>query len=155
MQPATTVAARARPHFEANGETILVVDDDASVRDLISKILTRYGFVVLEADGADRALEVANAHRGDLHLVVADVVMASGSGVELARRLAAIRPGMKTLLISGYAERSLMPLKSGDVDAKFLQKPFAPTELLARVGELLAGDSLRSTKEGNISDEET
>ena len=45
---------------------------------------------------------------------------------------------MKTLLMSGYAERSLMPLKSGDVDAKFLQKPFGASELLARVGELLA-----------------
>jgi len=139
VQPAATAAVPVPPPFKASGETILVVDDERSVRDLVTKIFTRQGFVVLEADGVERALQVASAHHGDLHLLVADVVLASGSGVELARRLAVARPGMKTLLMSGYAERSLMPLKSGDVDAKFLQKPFGASELLARVGELLSG----------------
>ena len=138
VQPPATAVAASPPQFNANGETILVVDDDQSVRQLLSKILTRSGFVVLEADGAECALQVANAHRGDLHLLVADVVMASGNGVELARRLAVTRPRMKTLLMSGYAERSLIPLKAGDVDATFIQKPFGPAELLARVGELLS-----------------
>jgi two-component system, cell cycle sensor histidine kinase and response regulator CckA len=138
VAPSTSVDAPLPPPFTAAGETILVVDDDQLVRELVAKILTRSGFVVLEADGAERALQVANAHRGNLHLVVADVVMRSGSGVEVARRLAAARPGMKALLMSGYAERSLIPLKSGGVDARFIQKPFVPAELLARVGELLA-----------------
>src|SRR5206468_12386060 len=138
VQPPPTAVAASPHQFKANGETILVVDDERSVIDLVTKIFTRQGFVVLEADGVERALQVAGAHQGDLHLLVADVVMASGSGVELARRLVMTRPGMKTLLMSGYAERSLMPLKSGDVDAKFLQKPFGASELLARAGELLA-----------------
>ena len=135
---ASDVPSAPAVSFDGRGQTALVVDDEPSVRELVARILARTGLDVIEAHDARDALQKARDHGCDLHLLVTDIVTPSGSGVELARRLATTYPTMKTILMSGYAERALVPLRSGDVGAVFVQKPFAPTELLARVRDLLS-----------------
>jgi DNA-binding response OmpR family regulator len=115
----------------------LVVEDDSGIGPLVRKALERSGFTVLEASSGEEALEVARAHEGPIHLLVTDVALPSMSGVELARSLASVRPGVKVLLISGYvgsADAGAAGLASG---GGFLQKPFTLDALVGAVKELL------------------
>ncbi|MDB5966667.1 MAG: domain S-box protein, partial [Polaromonas sp.] len=110
--------------------TVLVVDDDASVRLVTVTLLRDLGYDVLEAAGADAALIQALASKR-LDLIVSDVTMPGGDGPELIARLRAERPGVPTLYVSGYADR--YPLEANTV----LAKPFTPVELGTRVLQAL------------------
>lgn len=117
-------------------ETVLLAEDDEEVRRLAAECLRAYGYRVYEAANGVEALKVA-AHVETIHLLVTDVVMPEVSGPELAAHLAATRPGLRTLFISGYpdaemAQRGL--LKSG---AAYLRKPFTPASLALKVREVL------------------
>ena len=125
-QPAVA-AGEARPA----GATILLVEDEDMLRDLMTRILTDDGFAVLSASSGQEALLAFDRHQGTIDLLVSDVVMPGLTGPELARRLRARHPQLKTLLMSGYAG---MPL--GEVDA-FLAKPFSPFELARRIRRVL------------------
>ncbi|MBN1321947.1 MAG: PAS domain S-box protein [Thermoleophilia bacterium] len=119
------------------GETLLVVEDEASVLRLTERVLQRLDYAVLSAQSPAEALRVAETHPGQIALLITDVIMPEMSGLDLAERLATIRPGLKTLYVSGYAadvisERGL--LKTG---VHFLQKPFEPRELAASVRAVL------------------
>jgi PAS domain S-box-containing protein len=118
-------------------ETVLLVEDDAAVRDLVADVLRRRGYRVLEAvDGADAA-DLAGRHAGLLHLLVTDVVMPGMGGQDLARALLEAHPGLRVLLISGYSgERARDAVPPGRHVA-FLQKPFSPGALARKVRELL------------------
>jgi two-component system cell cycle sensor histidine kinase/response regulator CckA len=94
---------------------------------------------VLEADNAERAEEIARTRRGDIDLIVTDVVLPGLSGRELVERLAAVRPSLPSLFMSGYTQEIVDNhgvLRSG---LSFLQKPFTPQALLMKVRELLDG----------------
>jgi CheY-like chemotaxis protein len=117
----------------SNVETVLVVDDEDEVRKLLVDVLGFGAYRVLEARDGEHALEVAAAHEGTLELLVTDVVMPKMKGPELADRLRAQNPALKTLYISGYAE-TLPSLGSG---AHFLAKPFLPGELFRVVRDIL------------------
>src|SRR4029450_4954233 len=86
------------------GETLLVVEDEAALRDVAGRILSGAGYHVLTADGGATALELAAVHEGDIDLLVSDVVMPGMLGKELAERLAHDRPGPRGLDMSGYAD---------------------------------------------------
>jgi PAS domain S-box-containing protein len=124
--PATAAtAAPGRGH-----ETILVAEDEASIRLLAREILEGQGYTVLEAAGPDEALRRAAEHAGPIHLLLTDVIMPGMSGVDLARDLLARRPGLRIVYMSGYADRAVPADVPG---VAFVQKPFDPTLLARRV----------------------
>jgi CheY-like chemotaxis protein len=121
-------------------ETILLVDDDESVRTLVRDCLQQQGYTVLEARVNSEALLMARRHEGPIHLMVADVMMPGINGRELAYMLASSRPHMKVLYISGYP-LEIVREKLRDPDmANFLQKPFPIETLVSKVRELLKAD---------------
>ncbi len=131
-------------HSVRGSETILVVEDEAYVRQLIQEVLTSAGYQVLEATHGQQAFEVAMAHEGVIHLLIADVVMPGMEGGELARRMEGVRPDMKVLFISGHAGTDSSRISDIRAAVNFLQKPFSPNVLKHRVRQILdGGDSER------------
>jgi len=131
------------PAGHALGGTVLVVEDDQVVRDLVSRTLRRAGFSVLVAEHGEAALAVSRAHPRVIDLLVTDVVMPRMNGGELARRLTLERPGIRVLFVSGYAHDALDLGAGLDPGTEFLQKPFTPAVLLDRVRELLTAERTR------------
>jgi two-component system cell cycle sensor histidine kinase/response regulator CckA len=121
-------------------ETILLVDDDESVRALVRESLEQQGYTVLEARFNSEALLMARRHEGPIHVMVADVMMPGINGRELAYMVTSSRPLMKVLYISGYP-LEIVREKLRDPDmANFLQKPFPIKALVEKVQELLQAD---------------
>jgi DNA-binding response OmpR family regulator len=116
--------------------TVLLVEDEQSIRKLISRILRRRGYTVLEAaDGAD-ALRISDEHAGTVDLVLTDLVMPGLGGVEVAARLSVKWPRVKVVYMSGYGKEDLRTHGVTD-PALFLPKPFRPDELVLKIGEAL------------------
>lgn len=107
-------------------ETILVTEDDATVRDIAVMALARHGYRMLVAEDGPSALALARAHERRIDLLVTDVVMGAMSGRELADILAADRPDLRTLFVSGYTEDTIVHHGVLDSGIDFLQKPFTP-----------------------------
>jgi DNA-binding NtrC family response regulator len=118
-------------------ETVLLVEDEASVRQASRQFLARSGYTVLEASDGEDGLRVSREHRGPIHLMVTDVVMPRMGGPKLAERLSDERPDMKVLFVSGYAENTVMQHGTIDVATRFLQKPFSLKTLARKVREVL------------------
>ena len=121
-------------------ETILVVEDEDMVRQLVCETLTEYGYNVLVASNGDEAILVSNRHAETIHLLVSDVVMPGMNGIVLARKMCALRPGIHVLLMSGYAQEGIAQFGTGEEDYSFLQKPVTPSRLCERVREILSAD---------------
>jgi PAS domain S-box-containing protein len=121
---------------QGGGESILLVEDETSVRNLAQRMLAGAGYRVLVAADAESALRISAAHAGDIDLLVTDVVMPGMNGRQLSERVIRARPGIATLFISGYPDDRLMVTDS-EVSPPFLQKPFETETLLVRVRELL------------------
>jgi two-component system cell cycle sensor histidine kinase/response regulator CckA len=113
--------------------TVLVVEDNARLREVTSKILRGQGYEVIEARGGIEALKLASGRGARVDLLVADLALPDGSGSTLARRLRRRQPQMKVLLMSGYA-----PPGAPDDSCTFLPKPFRPSELVSCVERMLA-----------------
>jgi CheY-like chemotaxis protein len=139
--PAGAQEKAARPQAIRGGtETVLLVEDEPLVRDMVGKALTKLGYTVLIADGGSRALRMAAEHEGVIHLLVTDVVMPLMGGKEVAERVAAQRPELKVLFMSGYTEDAV--IRQGLPEGiSFLSKPFTARALAAKVRELLDGPS--------------
>ncbi|HEX5724364.1 MAG TPA: PAS domain S-box protein [Longimicrobiaceae bacterium] len=120
-------------------ETLLLVEDEDTVRVLARRVLERSGYTVLEARDGAQALVVASLHRGPLHLLLTDVVMPNLGGRELARRIRAERPELPVLFISGYAEEAVKGHGVLEPGTAFLEKPFTAEVLAARVRQVLDG----------------
>ena len=118
-------------------ETILLVEDEDTVRRLVREVLTMNGYRVLEAADGKDALQKCSLHGGPIHLMVTDVVMPQMGGRELAERMAEIRPATKVLYVSGHTEDAIVHHGVSDQEMNFLQKPFAPAALISKVREVL------------------
>jgi CheY-like chemotaxis protein len=118
-------------------ETILLVEDEESVRQLVRETLEARGYHVLEAENGNAGLALAASHPGILHLVITDVVMPGLSGHELVQQLIPARPGIKVLYLSGYAQDAVDANASADAPRAFLQKPFTLQSLSRKVREVL------------------
>jgi PAS domain S-box-containing protein len=128
------------PASTPNGnETVLLVEDDESLRPLMRRVLETHGYAVLEARHGKDAMRVATGHGGDVDLVITDVVMPEMGGRELAERLASARPSSKILFVSGYTDDVVIRQGILDKGRPFLQKPFTPQELLTKAREVLRG----------------
>jgi len=123
--------------IETGSETIMVVEDDQTVRDLAVRVLERAGYEVIEAAGAEAALEQARSRTGPIHLLLTDIVMPHISGSELAERMTQIRPETKVLYMSGYTDDSIVHQGVLDPGTAFMQKPFSPWSLARRVRQVL------------------
>lgn len=130
-KPEPAVAARAQL------ETILVVDDEESIRNLIGRVLARNGYGVLIAESGEEGLHAAEAYEGAIALILTDVMLPGMRGPEMAARIRQQRPGIRSLYISGYMDdpdlvASILPAGEG-----FLQKPFTLQSLLQTVRSIL------------------
>ncbi len=118
-------------------ETVLLVEDEESVRQLVRDTLSAKGYRVLEADGGEAGLAEAARHQGKIDLVITDVVMPGMSGRELVKQLALSRPEAKVLYLSGYTEDAIVSDGSIESGTAFLQKPFSLQSLSRKVREVL------------------
>ena len=118
-------------------ETILVAEDEAAVLSLAKKVLERHGYTVLAALAPGEAISLAEAHEGEIHLLLTDVVMPGMNGRQLRERIEALRPGIRTLFASGYPDEVITSSGFLDEDAPFLQKPFTVRGLAEKVRSVL------------------
>ena len=128
-------------------ETILLVEDETSLRELIRECLEDTGYAVLEAQHGTEALELCERYEGPIHLLVTDVVMPRMGGRELGERIRALRPDLRVLYMSGYTDDAVVLHGVLAEDMAFLQKPFTVEALALKVRELLdqpAGKSLEA-----------
>jgi PAS domain S-box-containing protein len=127
----------APTHRPRGGETVLVVEDEDAMREVTRRILARNGYDVLTAAGGTEAIALANAREDDIDLLLTDVVMPNMLGKEVATRLVALRPALRVLYMSGYAQPVLASKGTLDEGVNLLEKPFFEPVLLARVREVL------------------
>jgi PAS domain S-box-containing protein len=118
-------------------ETLLLVEDEDSLRRLAREILEDAGYLVLEAESGVRGLSVSREHAGPIPLLITDVVMPGLSGPKMAERLALERPEMRVLFASGYTDEALGPHGVLEPGIDFIQKPYRSEDLLARVRTML------------------
>jgi PAS domain S-box-containing protein len=123
----------------SGNETILFVEDEESVRELVREYLTGIGHRVLEACDGVQALEIAAAHKGTIDILVTDVVMPHLSGRELASRITSERPNVKVLFISGYTDDSIFRHGVLEGGVAYLQKPFNLKSIAQKIREVLDG----------------
>jgi CheY-like chemotaxis protein len=116
--------------------TVLVVEDEPSVRRFTMAVLRNAGYELLEAANAEEALEVAGGHHGPIHLLLTDMVMPGLTGTELANHLRAIHPESRVLLVSGYSEALVD--QELDESMLYLQKPFTPDQLTKTVAKAVS-----------------
>jgi two-component system cell cycle sensor histidine kinase/response regulator CckA len=129
--PAPARAAR-RAH-----ETILLVEDESSIRRLVARLLQRAGYKVLKAAHAQEALDLCRRYEAKIHLLLTDVLMPGMTGLELARKIRALRPGVKILYMSGCADNWIQEYGALPPDVNLLPKPILPAALLKQVREAL------------------
>jgi PAS domain S-box-containing protein len=129
-------------------ETVLLVEDEPEVRVLVAEILVSAGYKVLTAGNSDEAFSASDRYTGEIHLLVTDVVMPKMSGLEIATHLAALRPEMGVLYMSGYTGDAVADHGIADANVHFLQKPFTPGEFCAKVRAVLNASNSRVVKAG-------
>ncbi len=143
--PRVDAAVRGKPEPRAaiakapGAETILLAEDEDGVRTLIQKLLEEAGYRVLAAASAKDALRMGQEHPGPIHLLLTDVIMPGMGGPELVERLTADRPDLRILFTSGYTDAAIVDQEDFPPGVGFLQKPFTPAALTARVREALGG----------------
>jgi len=135
--PPTQVDPAPRSTASVSGATVLLTEDEANIREALAEYLDSLGLEVLQAeDGAD-ALEVAAKHRGEIDLLVTDLVMPRMSGPDLAKTLLAERRDLRVIYVSGYTPEAMREYGVTGDDAVFLQKPFLLGDLAATIREVL------------------
>jgi PAS domain S-box-containing protein len=127
----------APPDAVGGTETILLVEDEESVRQLVRDTLAGRGYEVLEAENGEAGITAAARHRGDIDLVITDVMMPGMGGREMVQQLIKARPGTRVLYLSGYTEDAILNDGSVDQATAFLQKPFTLQSLSRKVREVL------------------
>jgi two-component system cell cycle sensor histidine kinase/response regulator CckA len=131
------------PQKEVGGcETVLLVEDEESVRELVRVTLASRGYKVLEAENGECGLRIADDFKERIDILITDVVMPGMGGRELAKRLVSLRPGINVLYLSGYTEDAVVTQGTLGPGTAFLQKPFTLQNLAKKVREVLLSNSL-------------
>jgi two-component system cell cycle sensor histidine kinase/response regulator CckA len=142
-RPAALRVPAVAPAPVRGSETVLLAEDEPTVRRLLNRILDESGYRVIEASNGAEALERAEAHEGTLHLVITDVIMPEMGGTELVERMKHVHPEAKVLYVSGYADEALGQRGVVPGNEAFLAKPFTPEALARKVREILDAPSRR------------
>jgi len=129
-------AAKAEPNTVRRSETVLLVEDEQPLRQLIHQVLVSMGCKVLEAHNGDDAIRIASRKDLDIDVMLTDVIMPRMNGFELARRVYQVRPEMKVLYMSGYSDEMIAQHDQGSGQPSYIQKPFRPEDLRAKLQEL-------------------
>ncbi len=137
-RPAPTAAAY---HRVPKGETILVVEDEEALREVVRRIFIRHGYQVITAADGPAALQIARDRHNEIHLLITDVVMPHMLGKEVADKVRAVRPEIEVLFMSGYARPVLASQGRLDPNVTLVEKPFSEADLLAKAGQALDGKS--------------
>jgi two-component system, cell cycle sensor histidine kinase and response regulator CckA len=135
---------RVDKHAQAaagGSETVLLVEDEESVRELVRETLKTRGYTVIEASDGIAGMRVSEEYQGNIEILITDVVMPGMSGRELAKRVAAARPNIRVLYLSGYTEDAIIHEGALEPGTGFLQKPFTLQVLARKVREVLQGES--------------
>jgi two-component system, cell cycle sensor histidine kinase and response regulator CckA len=130
-------APAVKPAVLGGTETVLLVEDEDSVRQLVSDTLAAKGYQVVPAENGEAGIAAAARHEGRIDLVITDVVMPGMGGRELVKQLAQLRPETKVLYLSGYTEDAIINEGTIERGAAFLQKPFTLQNLSRKVREVL------------------
>jgi CheY-like chemotaxis protein len=138
-EPGSGTREEIRATPQRGGETVLVVEDDDALRAVACRVVRSHGYMVFEARNGREALELCQRYDGPVHLVVTDVVMPEMSGDALARGIAARHPEIKVLLMSGYTRDGVARQGIARDGSAFLEKPFTPAKLAAKLREVLDG----------------
>jgi PAS domain S-box-containing protein len=136
-ETATTEGSPSENRPLTGRETVLVVEDEDMIRDLIRHLLESHGYTVMTASRGEEAVDLAQRHAGPIDLLVTDVVMPGLSGRELADRLARSRANLRVLYMSGYTYNEIGRHGVLESDIAFIQKPFSPDGLMRKVREIL------------------
>ena len=144
-EPESVVADPVRRAITAGVETVLLVEDEPALRDLIKYALTGNGFTVLDVPSPADAIALSREHSGSLHLLLTDVIMPGMDGPALAKQVQKERPDIKVLYMSGYATNFIMHDGEVEPGTNFLEKPFHPRTLLNKVREVLDNSSRAGT----------
>jgi CheY-like chemotaxis protein len=118
-------------------ETVLLAEDEQDVREIAREFLESGGYRVIEARDGIEAIALAAAHRGEIDLLVTDMVMPGMTGQELVARLQSELPGLCVVFMSGYSEHAATEMANADPTARLLTKPFSRTALLRAAREIL------------------
>ncbi len=121
----------------SGSESVLVVEDDHSLRELVCNVLRRYGYQVLNAPNGEEALKVIAENERPIHLLVTDVIMPGMGGRALAECLQSQQPDIKVLFMSGYMDQTLSHHDILSAELNFIEKPFSPQKLARKVREIL------------------
>jgi two-component system, cell cycle sensor histidine kinase and response regulator CckA len=132
-------AAAAPPPATGGTETVLLVEDEASLRELIGELLEANGYTVMAAEHPAAAIKIADQHEGEIHLLLTDVVMPGMNGRQLAARVKEHRPDIRVLYMSGYTEDAIAHRGVLDADALLISKPFTQEMLTRKLREALDG----------------
>jgi PAS domain S-box-containing protein len=133
-----SIKSEALPALHLPGsETILVVEDNDNLREVICKTLGKQGYVVLEAANGKDALQIFDNRTWPIDLLLVDVVLPQMSGAEVVKRLQEFDPNLKVLYMSGYTNNAIVHHGVLDTDVAFLQKPFKGTALLLKIRDVL------------------
>jgi CheY-like chemotaxis protein len=119
--------------------SVLIVDDNPNFRMIVNFTLKNLGYGVLDTGSAEEAIEIATQNE-DIQLLITDVEMPGMNGVELARKIREIRPGIKVLSTSGFPPKAVAGMGVATGSIHFLQKPFLPAQLDERIKTILAGE---------------
>jgi len=126
---------------EGGSETVLLAEDQASIRDVLREFLESKGYKVLEAQNGSQALEIARHYPGSIDVVVTDVIMPQGRGLELAERMTELYPEIRVIFMSGYSADALVENRLlSERSMTLIQKPFDPEELAQKIRESLSRD---------------
>ena len=145
LPPADSVSAAERAPAPAeqteagSGQTVLVTEDEAAVRDMTARILGRGGYAVLTASSGEEALALMSDPATTIDLLLTDVVMPGMSGKELSDRAAVLRPGLRTIFMSGYSQE-FVGRRILEPGIWLVEKPFTAEVLLSRIREVLNDD---------------
>lgn len=136
-EPVPVAAETSQPQTSFGAETVLLVEDEPALRDLIRIALVKNGFTVLDVASPSDAIVVCQQHPGPIQLLLTDVIMPGMDGPSLAKQIQTQRSEIRVLYMSGYATNFIMHGGVVDPGTNFLEKPFHPRALLAKVREVL------------------
>ncbi len=124
--------------MEKRPETILVVEDNSSVRSFIRRALELNGYTIIDTGDVDEAVDICKQHNGGIHLLLTDMVLPKMNGRELAEKILSFRPGLKVAYMSGYANGAISQCGNIQSDSIFIEKPITLSRLQKKIREILS-----------------